>query len=399
MPPPIPAAMAAAGGDGRRRRELLATLEVRQHRFAFFDRDSLRMALQEAAGSAAAGTPAARPDPCAELEKVYGLLSDTAGAPVSQPGPAAALLRCFSLDDMARRFSRLTSRRKAVAHPDALFLDNLRVALQNLRPADVDKGMSSFRKGAAKKPPGETDAHVSDGASSCASTAAEAGCTHDTEDFSEVAEAIAAEAADHGIGGTQEQQPAASDHGQTKKLQQPQVGELAAGAGLAAQDKADLPHEAEAVANGASGLTITPCDANSQHPDAKSKHDEASKQAKDRAKMNPAGDKADQPQRQWLQMPESQSQESAATTASSKFAAACKIQAFVRGHIARSAYDHYRTLTRRKPAQRVKWASIICARGGYRRRLPAFHSLLEGLAGLQVEKQGKTKDGLVGPLF
>ena len=116
------AAERAACGAGCRRRELLATLEVEQHRFAFYDRDSLRIALQEAAGSVAAPVPDIRPDPCAELEKVYvyGLLSDTAGAQVSKPGPAAALLKCFSLGDLSRRFSRLTSRRKAAARPDAL---------------------------------------------------------------------------------------------------------------------------------------------------------------------------------------------------------------------------------------------------------------------------------------
>ena len=147
---PLMAAARPACGAGRRRRELLATLEVGQFRFAFFDRGSLRMALQEAAGSGAAHASAERPDPCAELERVYDLLSDIAGAPVTKPGLVAALLECLSLADMARRFSRLTSRRKAAAHPDVLFLDHLRDELQQLHPEDRAKGMRAFRNGAAQ---------------------------------------------------------------------------------------------------------------------------------------------------------------------------------------------------------------------------------------------------------
>ena len=85
-----------------------------------------------------------------DLEQVYALLSRVAGTPISRPAAAIALLRLLGLrrEGLDARFSRLTSRRKHEAHPDAPFLASLTAARPGLRahrgaPPPVENSSSS----------------------------------------------------------------------------------------------------------------------------------------------------------------------------------------------------------------------------------------------------------------
>jgi hypothetical protein len=71
-------------------------------------------------------------DPFLGLDHAYLALKDSTGLPLERAGQAVALLKQLGLPDMARRFSRLSTRRRGAAHPDACFVHELRAALATL---------------------------------------------------------------------------------------------------------------------------------------------------------------------------------------------------------------------------------------------------------------------------
>ena len=84
-------------------------------------------------------------DPPATLELAFAELEHTSGIQLGEKaGKAVALLKALGLTEHARRFSKLTSRRKGFAHPDAPFLAQLRIALARIDPLKVAKIASSF---------------------------------------------------------------------------------------------------------------------------------------------------------------------------------------------------------------------------------------------------------------
>ena len=88
------------------------------------------------------GPPAS--SPCAELELAFHDLSEHAGFPVTRAGQAVALLRDLGLADLGKRFSRLSSRRRGAAHPDAPFLADLRRSLEGLDSGFVASTAAAF---------------------------------------------------------------------------------------------------------------------------------------------------------------------------------------------------------------------------------------------------------------
>ena len=98
--------------------------------------------LGEEEASPLGGPPAS--SPCAELELAFHDLSEHAGFPVTRAGQAVALLRDLGLADLGKRFSRLSSRRRGAAHPDAPFLADLRRSLEGLDSGFVASTAAAF---------------------------------------------------------------------------------------------------------------------------------------------------------------------------------------------------------------------------------------------------------------
>ena len=106
---------------------------------------ALRLHFQHALCHEAAPTAGAP----AELEQLYGLLSRASGASIKRPTAAAAYLKALGLGEFCGRFSRLTSRRRAAAHPDADLLPQLEHALGSLGPGATRQAGENFRSSPA----------------------------------------------------------------------------------------------------------------------------------------------------------------------------------------------------------------------------------------------------------
>ena len=98
----------------------------------------------------AAQAPAAATQACASLERAFSLIGCMAGQQVKRSGKAAVFLKAAGLSDMARRLSRLTSRRLAEAYPDVDFEKDLRAALAALGDAELRAiALDFFERGSA----------------------------------------------------------------------------------------------------------------------------------------------------------------------------------------------------------------------------------------------------------
>jgi len=88
-----------------------------------------------------------------DLEQVYSLLSASAGTRISRPSAAVAFLRALGLADggFDARFSKLTSRRRHEAHPDASFFIELQAAISKLEHDTISKCAKTFRDSAGTK--------------------------------------------------------------------------------------------------------------------------------------------------------------------------------------------------------------------------------------------------------
>ena len=126
-----------------------------------------------------------------DLEQVYGVLSRAVGIQVKRPTAAVALIHELQLgDDFARRFSRLTSRRRAVCHTDASFMADLTCAIGKLDGAQLSVAAGRFRSGAMPSQKGRPIRQASDTDSArnsntvSASTRAEGTTDDDGPEFS-----------------------------------------------------------------------------------------------------------------------------------------------------------------------------------------------------------------------
>ena len=109
----------------------LAALAAGRGLLYFYDLDALGFTLDRLVGPLEDRVvPLA--DPILGLDHAYLALKDSTGLPLERAGQAVALLKQLGLPDMARRFSRLTTRRRGAAHPDACFVHELRAALASV---------------------------------------------------------------------------------------------------------------------------------------------------------------------------------------------------------------------------------------------------------------------------
>ena len=109
----------------------LAALGAGRGLLYFYDLDALGFTLDRLVGPLEDRVvPLA--DPILGLDHAYLALKDSTGLPLERAGQAVALLKQLGLPDMARRFSRLTTRRRGAAHPDACFVHELRAALASV---------------------------------------------------------------------------------------------------------------------------------------------------------------------------------------------------------------------------------------------------------------------------
>ena len=71
-----------------------------------------------------------REEPCSNLVRFYAALKYSTGLDIQRPTAAVALLTVLELQDgFKQRFGRLTSRRKAAAHPDPDIVTDLKAAI------------------------------------------------------------------------------------------------------------------------------------------------------------------------------------------------------------------------------------------------------------------------------
>ena len=92
---------------------------------------------------------------CKDLEHFYAMLSHATNVQIARPTAAAALLRHVGLADFTGRASKLSSRRKHEAHPDATFLLELQSALDRIGAQTLSQLGASFRSAAPGKPRGD----------------------------------------------------------------------------------------------------------------------------------------------------------------------------------------------------------------------------------------------------
>ena len=84
---------------------------------------------------------------CASLERGFANIHRVTGIRTAKAGKANSLLKAIGLENMARRFSKLTTRRKSAAHPDAPFEDELHDALTRLDPEFLRSRVKAFSEG------------------------------------------------------------------------------------------------------------------------------------------------------------------------------------------------------------------------------------------------------------
>ena len=107
---------------------------------------------------------------CDALELFYGEVSQAAGQKISRPSKAVAFMRAVGLDDFVSRFSKLTSRRRHMAHPDATLVDDVAKAFAGLDGAWLEKRAGEFRScSASESPLPDTMTVSSQSVSSCES--------------------------------------------------------------------------------------------------------------------------------------------------------------------------------------------------------------------------------------
>ena len=82
---------------------------------------------------------------CSELEMFYFELSEATGVAVRRPTAAVALLREIGLEHLKQGFSRLTSKRRAAAHPGATCISELRAALRSSDLDTLRHGVERFK--------------------------------------------------------------------------------------------------------------------------------------------------------------------------------------------------------------------------------------------------------------
>ncbi|MFM7977675.1 MAG: hypothetical protein ACKPKO_00020, partial [Candidatus Fonsibacter sp.] len=86
---------------------------------------------------------------CSDLEIVLGRLKVKLGLDSLKVGKAVAFLRLLELGGLASRLGKLSIRRRAQAHPDASFVDELHAALYRVGEERFGEASRQFLEGGA----------------------------------------------------------------------------------------------------------------------------------------------------------------------------------------------------------------------------------------------------------
>jgi len=135
--------------DGAARAPLLAVVTLAKGSIKIFDAGILDHIIPGMIGQAGA-----EGNPCLELETAMAAIERKTGVKNLSFGQAAALLRELNMGEYARRFSRLTQRRRGMAHPDVQFVEQMQQALDMVGGNMLTEVVQRFVAGGCRKAAG-----------------------------------------------------------------------------------------------------------------------------------------------------------------------------------------------------------------------------------------------------